>query len=177
MSNSGTFIGQLPETVEEFQVLIHDLFPLILDTKYLDLASRGGSESMRPNLPLKDLCQSLQDHPSPLIACHKEHTQYIGKYNKDHEAGYDSRLHLRVVKMEADWEGWMTAQVVIKLSAKIYADKTHVSTRGESSQASFEYVSAEEEIASKNGSRSTSPCDFKNLARGMCMSKQGPQRH
>lgn len=45
------FIGSLPATVEEFQVAIHELFPTILDTKYL---ATYNCSSMNPASSLEE---------------------------------------------------------------------------------------------------------------------------
>ena len=81
-----TFIADLPNSIEEFQTSINELFPQIIDTKYL-ATHEGGS--MRANSSLKDMCSVLKDQPWPLITLAEEHISYLAR-DKDHEAGYDS---------------------------------------------------------------------------------------
>src|ERR1700760_4520802 len=59
-----TFIGKLPEKVQDFQKAIHEMFPVIFDTKYL--ASHGASD-MDPRGNLKDLLQPFKDIHIPLV--------------------------------------------------------------------------------------------------------------
>ena len=72
-----------------------------MDTKYI--ATEGqGSMSSQPNL--KDLLYKYKKLAIPKIYLHEEHTTYNG-VEKEHEAGYDS---------------WMTAELFVKLSMKLY---------------------------------------------------------
>lgn len=84
-----TFIADLPDSIEEFQERIHQLFPQIIDTKYLSTHEGG---SMRANSSLKDMCDMMADQPWPLVTLAEEHNGYSAK-GKEHEAGYDS-MHL-----------------------------------------------------------------------------------
>jgi poly(A)-specific ribonuclease len=47
-----TFIGALPANVQHFQEDIHELFPIVIDTKYL---ATHGTDSMNPRANLKEL--------------------------------------------------------------------------------------------------------------------------
>jgi poly(A)-specific ribonuclease len=58
------FLGPLPDTIEEFQTVIHELFPVLVDTKYLDTYDCG---SINPTSSLTDLHAKLKDVNSPKI--------------------------------------------------------------------------------------------------------------
>ena len=102
-----TFIGDLPETVEDFQKLIHQLWPVIVDTKYMSTHNCG---DINPVSSLEQIAEQLNAEIQPLIQIHPEHTKYTG-VQAFHEAGYDS---------------YLTAQVAIKLSAKLEREGAYV---------------------------------------------------
>lgn len=81
-----TFIGTLPKDVTEFNRQIHEIFPQVIDTKYL-ATHEGGS--MRTRSSLKDLCDEMKHLKKPTIFLAEDHTLYAGA-GKEHEAGYDS---------------------------------------------------------------------------------------
>lgn len=58
------FFGPLPDTVEEFQVMVHDLFPVIVDTKYLATHDCG---SVNPPSSLVELNEDLSHLWNPKI--------------------------------------------------------------------------------------------------------------
>jgi len=96
-----TFIGPLPPTVSGFQQAIHKILPCIMDTKYI---ASEGQDSMSSQPKLKDLLRKYKKLEIPKVYLHEEHTTYNG-VEKEHEAGYDS---------------WMTAELFVKLSSKLY---------------------------------------------------------
>ena len=59
------FFGPLPELVEDFQVVMGLLFPLIIDTKYL--ADMLNANSPRYKSSLEEIDQELSMGPSPTI--------------------------------------------------------------------------------------------------------------
>lgn len=59
-----SFVGPLPETLEDFCAEIHDLFPRIVDTKYL-ATHAGGDLNASPNLA--DIAATLAEQPLPNI--------------------------------------------------------------------------------------------------------------
>lgn len=59
------FLGPLPETVEEFQVMIHQLFPIVMDTKYLATHDCG---SINPRSSLAELNDNFTQIPIPMIS-------------------------------------------------------------------------------------------------------------
>jgi poly(A)-specific ribonuclease len=81
-----TFIGALPTNVKHFQEDIHELFPIVIDTKYL---ATHGADSMNPRANLKGLLAPFRKTHVPLIVLHEQHTAY-GASGKEHEAGFDS---------------------------------------------------------------------------------------
>ncbi|KAI9930470.1 hypothetical protein MW887_011224 [Aspergillus wentii] len=94
------FLGPLPDRVEDFQAMAHELFPMLMDTKYMATHDCG---SINPRSSLQEINDSLVQQATPRINVHHQH----GKYKTqriDHEAGYDS---------------FLTAQVFIKLSAQL----------------------------------------------------------
>ena len=101
------FIGPLPATVEEFQQRIHDLFPTVVDTKYMFTHNCG---NLNPMSSLDGIEEALRSQASPKIEVHKEHQKYVGE-DMYHEAGYDS---------------YLTARVMILLSAQLEAKGSYV---------------------------------------------------
>ncbi|KAL4903274.1 hypothetical protein BDW74DRAFT_169153 [Aspergillus multicolor] len=94
------FFGPLPDRVEDFQSMVHEHFPVLIDTKYLATHDCG---SINPISSLQEMNDSLLDIPKPKMRIHPHFARYeVEKI--DHEAGYDSLL---------------TAQIFIKLSARL----------------------------------------------------------
>jgi len=93
------FIGDLPVRVEEFTSKVHQLFPIVLDTKYM--ASLGNKRWGDTSLQFVE--EELRTEPLPKIRVPTEFNRYenVTSY---HEAGYDSLI---------------TAKIAIKLSAKL----------------------------------------------------------
>ncbi|PWY69144.1 CAF1 family ribonuclease [Aspergillus heteromorphus CBS 117.55] len=94
------FFGPLPDRVEHFQYIVHRLFPVLIDTKYMATHDCG---SINPRSSLQETNDSLAKAAYPLIVVHEQHSKY-DKEGISHEAGYDSLL---------------TARVFIKLSAQL----------------------------------------------------------
>ncbi|TAQ85737.1 hypothetical protein B7494_g5940 [Chlorociboria aeruginascens] len=99
-----TFVGKLPILVEHFKEDIHQLFPFVIDTKYL---STHNADSMNPRVNLKELVEPFRKIQMPLIILHEQHAGYGSSFGKSHEAGYDS---------------WMTAELFTKLTGKLYSE-------------------------------------------------------
>lgn len=59
-----TFIGPLPDCVEEFQRKIHALFPLIVDTKYMETYNCGSSKA---SSSLEEVNARLEARITPTI--------------------------------------------------------------------------------------------------------------
>ncbi|KAK2879521.1 hypothetical protein FQN49_000795 [Arthroderma sp. PD_2] len=95
------FIGDLPELVDDFQQAIHELFPLVVDTKYM--ATHGGI--LRDAFSaLSTLNETLGSREVPKFAIDPDHSGYAASA-PIHEAGYDSL---------------MTAQIFLKLAVQLY---------------------------------------------------------
>ena len=92
------FIGELPASVQEFQRRVHDLFPTIIDTKYLAQEPKEGLEYS----PLEQLEWRLRGQTEPHVEVPSKYGNYEEEGNA-HEAGYDSL---------------MTAKVAIKLATR-----------------------------------------------------------
>ncbi|KAJ5120704.1 uncharacterized protein N7515_010092 [Penicillium bovifimosum] len=95
-----SFIGPLPDTLAEFQTVIHELFPVLADTKYLATHDCG---SLNPNSSLEELNTRLAGMENPKIEIDPRFSKYHFQKSA-HEAGYDSLL---------------TAMVFIKLAGII----------------------------------------------------------
>lgn len=95
-----TFIGALPDTVEEFQHKLHNLWPTIVDTKYLATHNCG---DINPVSSLEQIAYQLSAQATPTLEVDPEHTKYE-EVEAFHEAGYDS---------------FLTAQIAVRLSSKL----------------------------------------------------------
>ena len=106
-----TFIGELPETVVEFQTKLHKLWPTIIDTKYMATHNCG---DINPMSSLEQIAKQLEEYQlaqgKQLDTLDELHTKY-----KDvevfHEAGFDS---------------FLTAQVAVRLSSKLEKEDAYV---------------------------------------------------
>ncbi|RKF83476.1 Poly-specific ribonuclease PARN [Golovinomyces cichoracearum] len=124
-----TFVGPLPSYVEEFKNEIHRLFPKIIDTKFM---ATHGLETMFTRSSLKEVLKPLQVINNPLILLHQDHREYGSSFGKDHEAGYDS---------------WMTAELFIKLSAKIHSEQNELKDIEENTGFSHDENKSSQEIS------------------------------
>ncbi|KAL8990477.1 MAG: hypothetical protein Q9177_000871 [Variospora cf. flavescens] len=107
------FFGPLPDRIEDFQKTIHDLFPRIIDTKYLATHNMDNPAVARSSL--EELDDKLSNQVEPVIELHPEHSNYaIAK--PAHEAGFDS---------------YLTAKVLVRLSTILEKSGLHLA---ESSQ-------------------------------------------
>jgi poly(A)-specific ribonuclease len=104
-----TFIGELPDTVEEFQEKIHRLWPMIVDTKYMSTHNCG---DINPVSSLDQIASQLSSEPKPIMEVDSQHKKYQG-VDVLHEAGYDS---------------FLTAQIAVRLSAKLEKEGSYVDT-------------------------------------------------
>ena len=129
-----TFVGPLPSGVEDFQDRIHGLFPIIIDTKYL---ATEGHDSMSTVMrkSLSELLEPFKKIHTPLILLHEDHTSYGINLGKKHEAGFDS---------------WMTAELFVKLSSKIYTDRKRHEVFDSNSDTSLTYSTALEKSTPPN---------------------------
>jgi poly(A)-specific ribonuclease len=101
-----TFIGALPDTVDEFGTFIHELFPIIVDTKYMATHNCG---DINPQSSLEQIAEKLAEQQKPAVITHEHHNKYTDT-TAFHEAGYDSML---------------TAEIAVRLSAKLELAGSH----------------------------------------------------
>ncbi|KAF2497798.1 CAF1-domain-containing protein [Lophium mytilinum] len=102
------FIGELPDTADEFQKAIHKLFPIIVDTKYIATHNCG---DISPFSSLEQIEEKVRLQRLPDIQIHQDHTKYVQGTDSFHEAGYDSLL---------------TANIMIRLSAKLESEGKYI---------------------------------------------------
>lgn len=96
------FIGELPEKVEDFRTAIHELFPVIIDTKFL---ATEDSATWNNASDLRWVEKGVRLQETPKIDVPGEFDRYQSSSSTfEHEAGYDSLL---------------TAQIAIKLPVKM----------------------------------------------------------
>ncbi|KAF2629460.1 CAF1-domain-containing protein [Macroventuria anomochaeta] len=100
-----TFVGPLPDTLDEFNTSLHELFPKIIDTKYLATHAEG---DLNASPTLEEIAKGLQEQPLPSIVTHEDHDKY-NELEAFHEAGYDSLL---------------TATIMLRLAAKLGAEQS-----------------------------------------------------
>ncbi|KAF1990949.1 ribonuclease CAF1, partial [Aulographum hederae CBS 113979] len=100
------FLGELPDTVEEFQNLLGEQF-LLVDTKYL---ATYNCNAINPSSSLQETEEALRGQKTPRLVTPKEHSRYLDE-EAFHEAGYDS---------------YLTARIMILLSAKLEAAGTYI---------------------------------------------------
>ena len=104
------FIGDLPEKVEDFQRLVRELFPAVVDTKHMASFGRGWHSSS-----LQDVEEELRTEKLPQIEIPAEFDRYVDG-RSFHEAGFDSLL---------------TAKIGIKLSAKLEREDKYPRQKGD----------------------------------------------
>ncbi|EKV16031.1 CAF1 family ribonuclease, putative [Penicillium digitatum] len=93
------FLGPLPNTLVEFQTVIHDLFPMLADTKYMATHDCG---SLNPMSSLEELNTTLAGIGSPKIEIDPRFSKYKFR-TRTHEAGYDSMLAaMAFIKLAGD---------------------------------------------------------------------------
>ncbi|KAH9866585.1 hypothetical protein J1614_008276 [Plenodomus biglobosus] len=98
-----TFVGELPDTLQGFREAIHELFPKIVDSKYLATHAEG---DLNASPTLQEIAKDLSRQHLPEIVTHADHSKYEDT-EAFHEAGYDSLL---------------TATIMIRLAAKLGAE-------------------------------------------------------
>lgn len=59
-----TFVGILPDTVDEFGALMHELFPIIVDTKYMATHNCG---DINPQSSLEQIAEKLAEQQQPRV--------------------------------------------------------------------------------------------------------------
>ncbi|KAF2751280.1 CAF1-domain-containing protein [Sporormia fimetaria CBS 119925] len=132
------FIGELPETSKEFCQTLHELFPRIVDTKYLATATATDS-SRSPTL--HEIALEHYAQPLPRMVQHSDHTKYENA-EVPHEAGFDSLL---------------TAGVMLRLSTSLEVDEQQSTSDASVVTASDLSASAPEFIPSFSPPRPAAP--------------------
>ena len=92
------------DTLQGFQGAIHELFPKIIDTKYLATHAEG---DLNASPTLEQIAKSLRRQPLPKVVTHEDYSKYNDR-EAFHEAGYDSLL---------------TATIMLRLAAKLGAER------------------------------------------------------
>ncbi|KAI9305754.1 ribonuclease H-like domain-containing protein [Cunninghamella echinulata] len=88
----GQFIQELPDTREEFINLAHQLFPIMIDTKYIAATTPEMKKVVSGATDLENLRYETSRDPfkNPRIDMHWEYPRYLT--DKAHEAGYDAYI-------------------------------------------------------------------------------------
>ncbi|KAL8906037.1 MAG: hypothetical protein Q9207_002267 [Kuettlingeria erythrocarpa] len=120
------FFGPLPDKVEDFQRAIHDLFPRIIDTKYL--ATHNISDPVLADSSLEKLDERLSKQEEPSLELHPEHPKYA-LAKPAHEAGFDS---------------YLTAKVLIRLSGTLEKSGWYLDEKGKSIADNEDYYTPDE---------------------------------
>lgn len=82
-----TFIGDLPERIEDFQAVIHELLPNVIDTKFI--ATSIEHSGYQDSSSLAELSNKYKSVVEPVIDIPERFRGYSDTV-KLHEAGYDS---------------------------------------------------------------------------------------
>jgi poly(A)-specific ribonuclease len=105
------FFGYLPERVEDFQSLLHENFPLLIDTKYLATHDCG---DINPIASLDKIDESLKDAEKPKIG----ESTYIESQTSAN-LGTVSRQLLKTGLHEAGYDSYLTAKIFLKLASRL----------------------------------------------------------
>ncbi|KAF9178538.1 hypothetical protein BGZ51_007610 [Haplosporangium sp. Z 767] len=87
------FVGPLPPTLEEYKKMIHDTFPIVMDTKYVSYtadALRGLAYDSTLG-GLENLVGSVHFMGCPRVIPDIKHQRYFSR-DLSHEAGYDAYI-------------------------------------------------------------------------------------
>lgn len=85
------FVGPLPDSVVEFQQKLHNLFPVIVDTKFMATVEYTSINTISS---LDEVYRKSEKQVKPIIRLHERHLERQESYKgrgQLHEAGYDSR--------------------------------------------------------------------------------------
>ncbi|KIX93195.1 uncharacterized protein Z520_11049 [Fonsecaea multimorphosa CBS 102226] len=102
------FIGDLPENVEDFSASLRDLFPIIIDTKYV--AGLGNKRWADTSLRAVESDLASVALPEIHLPLHFDRYVHVANY---HEAGFDS---------------FVTAKIGLKLPAKLRREQKDVAS-------------------------------------------------
>jgi poly(A)-specific ribonuclease len=104
------FIGELPETLEGFRQIVHQAMPLVIDTKYMATHNCGNTQ---PPSSLEQLHESLKSYKEPGYGIPVGFEKYLEKNSNDQTSSTGQYLH------EAGYDGYVTAQILLKLTSKL----------------------------------------------------------
>ncbi|KAG0295944.1 hypothetical protein BGZ98_001170 [Dissophora globulifera] len=85
------FVGPLPQTMEGYKRMIHQTFPIVIDTKYVSYTAevlRGLAYDSTLG-GLENMVGTVQFMGCPKIIPHFRHNRYLSR-DLSHEAGYDA---------------------------------------------------------------------------------------
>ncbi|PVU92325.1 hypothetical protein BB561_003894 [Smittium simulii] len=116
------FYGQLPNTLAEFKIKLHELFPIIYDTKFF-VETKNALEKKTSSSVISCVNESITDinHNLPVIKLNSRFNNYSTE--KLHEAGYDAFISGRVMlKLNPQ----ITKQPLNKFANKLYMYKSKI---------------------------------------------------
>ncbi|EED22830.1 CAF1 family ribonuclease, putative [Talaromyces stipitatus ATCC 10500] len=123
------FYGDLPDRVEDFAQLLHEKFPMLIDTKYIFTHDCG---DMNPAATLEKIAEACKRIAKPQIKLVMDnlHTRYRKKACP-HEAGYDSLLTAQVfIKQAVQLPGARTRSILQPTQATRKGNPTVQHTSG-----------------------------------------------
>lgn len=100
------FIGDLPESVEDFSAKVHDLFPIMMDTKYV----AGLGNKRWADTSLRAVESDLLSVNVPRIVMAPSFDRYLNS-DSYHEAGFDS---------------YVTAKIGLKIPGKLKRERKDI---------------------------------------------------
>jgi poly(A)-specific ribonuclease len=112
------FLGDLPETVEEFGRMVGEMFPVVVDTKYMATHGFGSSTQSA----LDQIVTMLGNQTTPEI-CKCIFQVRWGKYLRmiDMNPSFD-KYQKKEALHEAGYDSYLTARIMIQLSAKLHSE-------------------------------------------------------
>lgn len=127
------FIGDLPERVDEFSASLHELFPVIIDTKYI----AGIGNKRWADTSLQSVESDLSSVDSPQIDLPQDFDRYLHAANY-HEAGFDS---------------FVTGKIALKLIGKLKREGKDIKTLTETSEITKSAIPLESVAKTGSGQR------------------------
>ena len=117
------FLGQLPDKVEDFQSIIHTIFPMVIDTKYLATHNCG---PITLKSSLAEIAEDLRHLRVPLIGKLSSASNIIDCIDNRIETHVEHpKYSTQVAPHEAGFDSFLTAKVLIRLSAQLAAAGTY----------------------------------------------------
>jgi poly(A)-specific ribonuclease len=107
------FIADLPETLDEFRLILRRAMPLIIDTKYMATHNCG---SVQPPSSLEQVAESLRSHLDPGYGIPVGFEKYLETTTD--QSGYSTAPSQQYLH-EAGYDGYVTAQVLLKLTSRL----------------------------------------------------------